>query len=96
MATMSRGKTVIARGTVPHDRRVFEERMQALGEGFDGLLWAFEGNRAFLRSLHAMALCLWREKRVEEAEDLLAAGASSEVILSVAGESCDRIHATHN
>lgn len=35
---------------------------QALGEGLEGLLpWDFEGNRAFLRSLHGLSLCLWRE-----------------------------------
>jgi tetratricopeptide (TPR) repeat protein len=45
---------------------------RALGEGFDGLLpWDFEGNRAFLRSLYGLALCLWRDKRFEEAEEVL-------------------------
>jgi hypothetical protein len=44
----------------------------ALGGGFDGLLpRAFEGNRPFLRSLHGVALCLWREERFEEAEEVL-------------------------
>jgi hypothetical protein len=58
-------------GRVPYETAILIGR-HTLGEGFDGLLpWAFEGNRAFLRSLHGLALCLWREDRFEEAEDLL-------------------------
>jgi len=41
----------------------------SLGPEFDGLLpWGHIDNRAFLRCMHGLGLCLWRLKRFEQAE----------------------------
>ena len=42
---------------------------QALGSGFFGVLsWGFVDNRPFLRALHGLGLCAWRQGRWEDAE----------------------------
>jgi len=43
----------------------------SLGEAFDGVLaWGWIDNRPYLRCLHGYGLCLWRLKRVAEAEQV--------------------------
>lgn len=43
----------------------------SLGEAFDGVLpWGWIDNRPYLRCLHGYGLCLWRLKRVTEAEQV--------------------------
>jgi tetratricopeptide (TPR) repeat protein len=43
----------------------------SLGKDFDGVLaWGLIHNRPFLRCMHGYGLCLWRLRRVDEAERL--------------------------
>ena len=43
----------------------------SLGENFDGLLpWGRIDNRPFLRCMNGFGLCLWRQGRFEEAENI--------------------------
>lgn len=42
---------------------------QSLPEGFSGVLsWGFIDNRPFLRVLHGLGLCAWRQRRWDDAE----------------------------
>lgn len=47
---------------------------QALPVGFDGVLsWGWVDNRPFLRCLHGLALCAWRQRRWTDAEAMFTA-----------------------
>jgi hypothetical protein len=45
---------------------------QSLPEAFGGVLpWGLTDNRPFLRALHGLALCAWRQRRWDAAEEVL-------------------------
>ncbi|MGQ0744859.1 MAG: calcium-binding protein [Acidimicrobiales bacterium] len=47
---------------------------RSLPEGFAGVLpWGMVDNRPFLRCLHGLALCAWRQRRWDDAEAMLTA-----------------------
>jgi len=47
---------------------------QSLPVGFDGVLsWGWVDNRPFLRCLHGLALCAWRQRRWADAETMFTA-----------------------
>lgn len=47
---------------------------RSLPEGFAGVLpWGYVDNRPFLRCLHGLALCAWRQRRWDDAEAMLTA-----------------------
>lgn len=47
---------------------------QTLPDGFDGVLsWGWVDNRPFLRCLHGLALCAWRQRRWSDAEAMFTA-----------------------
>ena len=47
---------------------------RSLPDGFDGVLpWGMIDNRPFLRCLHGLALCAWRQRRWDDAEAIFTA-----------------------
>ncbi len=47
---------------------------RSLPDGFAGVLsWGMVDNRPFLRCLHGLALCAWRQRRWDEAEAMFTA-----------------------